>query len=98
MLFDYDTLPDEVLSLLREYEKQGKMEIVEKRVVHYSRESQDSEDEEDEEEDDDEDALDASKLLTTAQHHFVRSDSKRGGRGVVRKIGMNLESNVLCTC
>ncbi|KAI8145305.1 hypothetical protein BJV82DRAFT_33437 [Fennellomyces sp. T-0311] len=54
LLFDYDALPDEVLGLLREYEKQGKMKIEEQQVKHYN-----NDDEEDE------DAVDVSRLVTT---------------------------------
>lgn len=62
LMFDYDSLPDEVHGLLKEYEKHGKMEIMEKRV-RYIRSPGKEEDEEDEEEEDDEDVIDASQLV-----------------------------------
>lgn len=63
LMFDYDSLPDEVLGLLKEYEKQGKMEIVEKRVRYIRSQEKEEEEDEEEEEDDEEDVIDASQLV-----------------------------------
>ena len=54
-MFDYDSLPDEVLGLLREYEKQGKMRIEEDRPIRNYKED----------EEEDENAIDAARVLST---------------------------------
>lgn len=91
LMFDYDSLPDEVLGLLKEYEKQGKMEIVEKRVSYIrSQEKEEEEDEEEEEEDDDEDVIDASQLVGGIPRVYEKpvGDSQSETESMVtRKIG-----------
>lgn len=75
LMFDYDTLPDEVIGLLKEYEKMGRLEIRESAVnsnrrtdmqaEHEDGDGQDDEEEEEEgeEDEDDEAFIDPSKLI-----------------------------------
>lgn len=73
LLFDYDSLPDEVLGLLKAYETQGHMELVERKIKYsdvpgVEENEHDHEEDEDEEDNDDteeEDLIDASQLISS---------------------------------
>ncbi|KAI7851213.1 hypothetical protein BDC45DRAFT_228828 [Circinella umbellata] len=67
IMLDYDTLPSEVLGLLHEYEKQGKMQVEERRVKMYFKNDE-------EEEDEDDDIVDGHELISTVLHPYDHSE------------------------
>ena len=75
-MLDYDALPPEVLGLLREYEKQGKIQMEERRVKMYYKNDDEEEEEEEEEGDDDTGLVDVSELVSTVAAPY---DNNEGG-------------------
>ncbi|KAG2220995.1 hypothetical protein INT45_004614 [Circinella minor] len=67
IMLDYDTLPSEVLSLLNEYEKQGKMQVEERRVKMYFKNDE-------EEEDEDDDIVDGHELISTVLYPYDHNE------------------------
>lgn len=100
LMFDYDTLPDEVIGLLKEYEKMGKLEIKEgtvdtgrrsrMRVQHEEDEDEEDEEEEEEEEQGDETLIDPSKLISGVED-ILETDAavkSSGDNSSVRRIAI----------
>ncbi|KAI8377933.1 uncharacterized protein BYT42DRAFT_362258 [Radiomyces spectabilis] len=95
LLFDYDTLPEEVVALINEYEKEGKVQMKERRIKDTDgsdRQTSKDEDENDEdeeldldnEEDDEDDVIDAANIISGLYTHANASPTDKKTIAVVQ--------------